>query len=230
MEAEYVTAVEGDQEQHGISKLPQEMKELGRSPPTIIGYKIEDEGFISPITVAPLPQEMVQPLNVYFVSMLQEGVLSVVEPEKLHVLSMVSFGSSVLVVATFQEPFAVTLRIPGPHMNMTGIVIWELFQDEENELIWKWKEFARMPPLSLHEYVDADDWWYMSCIGVGDYLCFSRPWGDESAMVLAYNLRQEFWQRLPPCKIQYNKRTTKKKMMSFEPKLNHYQLLGKSRE
>ncbi|GLJ33381.1 hypothetical protein SUGI_0671500 [Cryptomeria japonica] len=71
-----------------------------------------------------------------------------------------------------------------------SILIWELFREEENELVWKWKEFLRMPPLSLHEYLD-DDWWHAheACVCVGDYLCFSSLLGDEGARVFAYNLK-----------------------------------------
>ncbi|GLJ15276.1 hypothetical protein SUGI_0249970 [Cryptomeria japonica] len=107
----------------------------------------------------------------------------------------------------------------------TGIVIWELFQDEEDELIWKWKEFARIPPHSLPQYVieylnDYFDmhWLYGECACVGEYLCFN------AAPVFAYNLKCGFWQRLPPHKSHYSNQ----KMVSFEPKL--YQFPRKSSE
>ncbi|GLJ15271.1 hypothetical protein SUGI_0249850 [Cryptomeria japonica] len=169
---------------------------------SVIGYKIQDEGFISPITVAPLPPEMFETFSVRVAFMLQP----------LHFLSMISYGSSVLVVGIFKESPA-------------RIVIWELFQDEENELVWKWKEFARIPPQSLPQSLD-EQLEHMECVGVGDYLCFSNRLGeDESGKVFAYNLRQRFWQCL-----EYDKWMMMKRIVSFEPKLSHYQFLGKSRE
>ncbi|XP_057858102.2 uncharacterized protein LOC131067170 [Cryptomeria japonica] len=195
-------------------------------PTTIVGYNIKDGGLISPVIVAPLPRQMVQDLNKC-------------------VLYIVSYGSSVLVVGIFHEkidwidPFAAlipALDITHPlfisHIdfdrtfpNRMGIVIWELFQDEEDKLVWKWKEFARMSSQSLPQYLDPD-WWHGKCVCVGEYLCFSNLYrGAEGAKVFAYNLKEGFWQRLPPCKIRYNKLT----MMSFEPKFNLFQLLGKLR-
>ncbi|GLJ06636.1 hypothetical protein SUGI_0043750 [Cryptomeria japonica] len=196
---------------------------MGITPGAIVGYNIKEEGSVSPVTVAPLPGQAVQDLNV-------------------HVLYMVSYGSSVLVVGFLEEPLQQLADGIGPfprgihpfiayngfaptRSNMMGIVIWELFQDEEDKLLWNWKEFARMPPQLLSQYLN-EDWWCQQCVCVGDYLCLSSLYGDESASVLAYNLKEGFWQRLPLCKIQCNKRT----MMLFEPKLNLYQFLGKLRE
>ncbi|GLJ56355.1 hypothetical protein SUGI_1222280 [Cryptomeria japonica] len=294
----------------------------GASPTTIISFKIQDEGFINPVTVAPLPRN--------------------VEDMHANDFSMVSYGSSILVVGIFDERYEQLLDmiersippnvpwlggthpvlggihplhggihplyggihastshnnralggIPAssshmnnmmlgpmnpwlggihasigrslpplvgtdasiphnnpilgeinasiPHKkprlgrthpslggiepNKTGIVIWELAQDEEDKLVWNWKEFARMPPQSLPQYL-RNDLWYRKCACVGDYLCFSSLFGGE---VFAYNLKEGFWQRLPPCKIHFFEREPM--MMSFEPKLNHYQFLGKLRE
>ncbi|GLJ45440.1 hypothetical protein SUGI_0956720 [Cryptomeria japonica] len=188
----------------------------------IIGFKIQDEGFISPVTVAPSPSEMV-------------------EDEDLFLLSMVSYGSSVLFVFVKLNHPRLDIILPpsyaGIHPSTVhkicelgrtqdGIVIWELFQDEQNELVWKWKEFLRMPPLSLHEYLDKH-WWYGECVCVGDYLCFSSLYGGgESVKVFAYNLKEGFWQRLPPCKME----NRNWRMASFEPKPYLYQFLRKSRE
>ncbi|XP_057852580.1 F-box/kelch-repeat protein At5g15710-like [Cryptomeria japonica] len=187
----------------------------------IIGFKIQDEGFISPVTLAPLPSEMV-------------------EDRDLLLLSMVSYGSSVLFVfvklnnqrldKTYPPSFrgihpSTVENICELDRTQEGIIIWELFQDEENELVWKWKEFLRMPPLSLHEYLD-EDWWYGDCVCVGDYLCFSGLYGGESVKVFAYNLKEGFWQRLPPCKME----NRNWRMVSFEPKPYLYQFLRKSRE
>ncbi|GLJ45434.1 hypothetical protein SUGI_0956570 [Cryptomeria japonica] len=173
----------------------------------IIGFKIQNEGFITPVTVAPLPPEMVKDLDFgYF-------------------LSIVSYGSSLLVVS-------VLLNNPGLDIGelgqtQDGIVIWELFQDEENELVWKWKEFLKMPPMSVHEYL-GKYWRHQTCACVGDYLCFSSVYGDESVKVFAYNLKERFWQRLPLRKIK--NRNTRTRMVSFEPKPHLYQFLRKSRE
>ncbi|GLJ15278.1 hypothetical protein SUGI_0250000 [Cryptomeria japonica] len=177
----------------------------GMSPETIFGYKIKDDGFISPVTVAPLPPQMVKDLNV---------------------CNMVSYGSSVLVVGTSQEPDAFLCEVAfdidplfsfRTGLNKTGIVIWELFQDEEDELIWKWKEFARMPPHSLPQYVNKylDEcfdmhWFYGKCACVGDYLCF------DGAPVFAYNLKCGFWQCLPSHKSHHSAEI----MISFEPMLS----------
>ncbi|GLJ15273.1 hypothetical protein SUGI_0249920 [Cryptomeria japonica] len=187
---------------------------------TIVGYKIKADGFSSPVTIAPLSPQMVKDLTV---------------------CNMVSYGSSILVVGIIQEldPFFFEVALDldpllsfnplstGTGLNKTGIVIWELFQDEENELIWKWKEFARMPPHSLPQYVIEylndyayKDWFYGDCACVGDYLCFN------AASVFAYNLKCGFWQRLPPHKSHYSNQ----KMISFEPKLYHYQFPRKSSE
>ncbi|GLJ19244.1 hypothetical protein SUGI_0345970 [Cryptomeria japonica] len=204
----------------------------GITPASIIGYTIQDEGFISPVTVAPLPLQMVHGLHLY----------NLLNFPNLYFLyfSMVSFGSSVLVVATFQEdPSAV--NIPGvwssqtppwyarnhplamppmtPMFNNWGIVIWELFPDEEDELIWKWKEFARIRPHSLLQYFDEKICSQLDCICVGDYLCFSSISAAESPPVFALNLREGFWQRLPPSNI--NQTVKLVKMMSFAPKFNY---------
>ncbi|GLJ19243.1 hypothetical protein SUGI_0345950 [Cryptomeria japonica] len=204
----------------------------GITPASIIGYKIQDEGFISPVTVAPLPLQMVHDLHLY----------NLLNFPNLYFLyfSMVSYGSSVLVVATFQEdPSAV--NIPGvwssqtppwyarnhplamppmpPMFNNWGIVIWELFPDEEDELIWKWKEFARIRPHSLPQYFDEKICSQLDCICVGDYLCFSSISAAESPPVFALNLREGFWQRLPPSNI--NQMVKFVKMMSFAPKFNY---------
>ncbi|GLJ19247.1 hypothetical protein SUGI_0346060 [Cryptomeria japonica] len=123
---------------------------MGLTPATIIGYKIQDEGFISPVTVAPLPLQMVHDLQLY-------------DPSMFHVFSMVSYGSSVLVVATFLErPSAVNIRRVGQTQNhplamsmfhdelkQRGIVIWELFPDQEDKLVWKWKEYLHTRSLNI---------------------------------------------------------------------------------
>ncbi|GLJ15286.1 hypothetical protein SUGI_0250170 [Cryptomeria japonica] len=114
--------------------------------------------------------------------------------------------------------------LSGIRPNKTGIVIWELAQDEEDTLVWNWKEFARMPPQSLPQH-RCQDLWHSKCVCVGDYLCFSSSF-SQSAEVSAYNLKGGFWQRLPPYENHYFERI----MMSFEPRLNHYQFLGMSRE
>ncbi|GLJ36391.1 hypothetical protein SUGI_0730520 [Cryptomeria japonica] len=181
-----------------------------RSQATIVGYKIQDEGFISTVTVAPFPVKMVQDLNAH------------VKP----VLCMVPYGSSVLLVVTTREPSLLGETHPsfgGIRPNKTGIVIWELFQDEKDELIWRWKEFARMSPQSLPEFSRDADFWN-KCVCVGDYLCFPSLWPCDSLEVLAcnlkvyaYNLKGGFWQHVPPCKIQYNKKIRILRMMSFEP-------------
>ncbi|GLJ26792.1 hypothetical protein SUGI_0522660 [Cryptomeria japonica] len=203
----------------------------GITPATIIGYKIEDEGFISPVRVAPLPLQMVHDLQLYNLSLFQD--------EDLHVFDMVSYESSLLVVGTFQEePSAVNIPpVAGNHhyqfyndsptffhdlIKQMGIVIWELFHDEEDELVWKWKEFGRSPPLSLPQYFDEMFYSPFKCICVGDYLCFSGLFPIESPMVFAFNLKEGFWQRLPPPP----QLVTWAKMMSFEPNFN-YQLFQK---
>ncbi|XP_057851582.1 F-box/kelch-repeat protein At5g15710-like [Cryptomeria japonica] len=177
---------------------------MGWSPETIVGYKIKDEGFIKPVTVAPLPPEIVQPRG--------------------HILSMVSYGKSVLVVGSTRR--ITTLQRLGRSLWLfRGIVIWELFEDEGDELVWKWKEFARMPQQSIPQHLDPTS--IGQCVCVGDYLCFSLVWSWKSPPIFAYNLKGGFWQRLPPCTNHYHEQM---KMMSFEPKLNNYHFLGKSRE
>ncbi|XP_057852591.2 F-box only protein 6-like [Cryptomeria japonica] len=198
----------------------------GMSSWTIFGCKIQDEGFISPVIIDPLPPEMVEDLDL------------------MHFLSMVSYGSSVLVVSVIlnnrrldinHPPWYAPIHPSAVHnicelgRTQDGIVIWELFQDKENELVWKWKELLKMPPLSLHEYLDKD-WWHQACACVGDYLCFSSLYGDESVKVFAYNLKEGFWQRLPLCKIQNTNTNRNRRMVSFEPKPHLYQFLRKSRE
>ena len=67
---------------------------MGRWPTTIAGYKIQDEGFITPVRVAPLPNEMCYDLNLH---------ITMVQIMILHVYYMVSYGSSIVVVGTFHE-------------------------------------------------------------------------------------------------------------------------------
>ncbi|GLJ15279.1 hypothetical protein SUGI_0250010 [Cryptomeria japonica] len=180
---------------------------MGRLSPTIVGYNIKNEGFIRPVKVAPLPPEMLQDLNMHFPIRHQ--------PRSSDVLSMVSYGSSVLVVGTYWEPYSLWMIQPVTRVydpNRTGIVIWELFEDEEDELVWKWREFAKIPPWSLHDVMEKEYFWDPKCVCVGDYLCF------RGKTVFAYNLKARFWQRLPPHEIH-----CRPKMMSFEPKLYHYQ-------
>ncbi|GLJ15240.1 hypothetical protein SUGI_0249200 [Cryptomeria japonica] len=221
VELESVTAVGRDGEDCDISKLPQDMKELiyqyiqdswriksqfarervsnilcremvecngiifwtGMFPTTIVGYNIREEGFINPVTVAPLPPQMAGP--------------------DVHILSMVSYGKSVLVLDRI-----ISVIIP----MFVGMVIWELFEDEEDELVWKWKKFASV---SLPQHLMKG---HQSCVCVGDYLCFLSEWGAESATLFAYNLKEGFWQHFPPCNSDYLERM----MMSFEPKLHNY--------
>ncbi|GLJ15243.1 hypothetical protein SUGI_0249290 [Cryptomeria japonica] len=181
----------------------------GISPRTIVGYNIKDEGFIKPVTVAPLPHQMDGP--------------------DVHILSMVSYGNSVLVVGftTPIRPLRRTIILDRPMFAncpmFVGMVIWELFEDEdeEDELVWKWEEFASMP---LPQFLKEGD---QICVCVGDYLCFSSKWGGESATVFAYNLKEGFWHCLPPCNSYYRE---ERMIMSFEPKFNSYPILGKSRE
>ncbi|GLJ19249.1 hypothetical protein SUGI_0346190 [Cryptomeria japonica] len=192
----------------------------GITPASIIGYEIQDEGFISPVTVAPLPLQMVHDVHLNNLSNFQN--LS------SHYFAMVSYGSSILVVTTFQEePSAFNIRtqpwyampLTPAMFNNRGIVIWELFPDEEDELIWKWKEFARIHPHSLPQYFDEMICSQLECICVGDYLCFSGLSAAESPLVFALNLREGFWQRLPPSNI--NQTVKFVKMMSFVPKFNY---------
>ena len=111
-------------------------------PPTlIIGYKIQDEGLISPVTVAPLPTRMVEDLSLYD------------DDEDLHVISMVSYGSSLLLVGIFRHNIPINnndwISLFNGSRDHLGIVIWELYEDGEDHLLWKWREFARMPAQSL---------------------------------------------------------------------------------
>ncbi|GLJ19250.1 hypothetical protein SUGI_0346210 [Cryptomeria japonica] len=215
----------------------------GITPASIIGYKIQNEGFISPVTVAPLPLQMVHDMHMYNLSIFQNLYL--------HYFSMVSYGSSVLVVTTFQEepsavnipgawssqaqpwyvgnhPLAMVMATrPVPTMfnnwkssvGQKGIVIWELFPEEEDELIWNWKEFARIRPHSLPQYFDEMICSHLKCICVGDYLCFSGLLPAGSPPVFALNLREGFWQLLPPSNIKQTVEFVK--LMSFAPKFNY---------
>ena len=115
-----------------------------------------------PVRVAPLPYEMIRDLHVIIMAQL----LSV------HGYSMVSYGSSILVVATFHlgtvRPsglFVLSTRNPP---NRTGIVIYELYEEEEeDESVWNWREFVRIPSQSLPQNYHPQ-WWQLKCVCVGD--------------------------------------------------------------
>ncbi|GLJ46914.1 hypothetical protein SUGI_0989870 [Cryptomeria japonica] len=90
------------------------------------------------------------------------------------------------------------------------LIILEFFQDDKDELLWQWREFATMPLTSLPHYFKRG---YRECVVVGDYLCFISPKGTfiEGA---AYNLKDGMWQCLPQCAgIEYPM------ILSFQPKL-----------
>ena len=100
--------------------------------------------------------------------------------------------------------------------NRTGIVICELYEEEEeDESVWNWREFVRIPSQSLPQNYHPQ-WWQPKCVCVGDYLCFGSECEDRSATVFAYNLREGVWQDISPSDNHHINWTIMKRMMSFE--------------
>ncbi|GLJ25261.1 hypothetical protein SUGI_0483580 [Cryptomeria japonica] len=161
-------------------------------PEIIYGYSIEVD-CIKPVRIPPLPRQLV-------------------EDERKGFQYIVAYGSSVLLVVPV---------ISNCTDNMgEGMVIWELFQDDQDKLLWKWREFARMSSASLTPVLGGDSWFHM-CVTVGDYLCFGIEEEDMRCdKVAAYNLKEGSWQFLPQCGGK-----TISEMLSFDPKLIFPQIL-----
>ncbi|GLJ25262.1 hypothetical protein SUGI_0483600 [Cryptomeria japonica] len=161
-------------------------------PEIIYGFSIEVD-CIKPVRIAPLPRQLV------------EDTIKGSD-------HIVAYGSSVLLVLPVTSKRTCNM--------VEGMIIWELFQDDEDKLLWKWREFARMSPASLTPYFGRGRWFYM-CIAVGDYLCFGIVERDmRRNKVAAYNLKEGSWQFLPQCGGQ-----TITEMLSFDPKLIFPQIL-----
>ena len=116
---------------------------------------------------------------------------------------IVAYGSSVL---------SVILVIRDKNM-----VISELFQDEEDEMLWKWRLLATTPADPVLDYygITYERGWIddpFTCACVGEYLCFDA-WTDPPK-IAAYNFRQGIWQFLP-----HLPDTNFVRMMTFQPSL-----------
>ncbi|GLJ46912.1 hypothetical protein SUGI_0989810 [Cryptomeria japonica] len=149
-----------------------------RLPMPILGYNIR-HAFIKPVRIEALPGHILEEFGNNF---------------NIYPLTMGAYGLSVLVLLQNKDP-------------LKSIIMLELFEDEEDEFIWKWREFATLPSTSLPFQGN-----YNQCIVVGDYLCFVRQC-DKFVEVAAYNLKGGFWQSLPQCYIRYSD------IRSFQPKL-----------
>ncbi|GLJ25285.1 hypothetical protein SUGI_0484030 [Cryptomeria japonica] len=164
-------------------------------PEIIYGYSIEVD-CIKPVRIAPFPRQLVEDTTKGFDH-------------------IVAYGSSVLLVVSFFSNCTDNMG--------EGMVIWELFQDDQDKLLWNWREFARMSSASLTPFLDGDSCFFM-CVTVGDYLCFGI---EEEAMrcdkVAAYNLKEGSWQIVPQCRG-----ITIYEMLSFDPKLIFPQILPNS--
>ncbi|GLJ46913.1 hypothetical protein SUGI_0989850 [Cryptomeria japonica] len=121
----------------------------------------------------------------------------IVEDDNVRRLFMGANGLSVLVVVVNKDP-------------SESMIMLELFEDEKDELVWEWREFATRPPMSLPLYFDIV---YGDFVVVGDYLCFIRRNGVVAEGV-AYNLKDGLWQSLPQCSdVKYFR------ILSFQPQL-----------
>ncbi|GLJ41835.1 hypothetical protein SUGI_0866080 [Cryptomeria japonica] len=151
----------------------------------IDGLSIE-VGCTKPVKMAPLPCQLVEDEN---------------KRERALFKSIVAYGSSVLLVVLRNEY--------EDEIEPLRMVIWELFEDN---LLWKWKELVRMSAHSLPQVFRGDKR-IEECITVGDFLCLRirEPYSDE---IVAYNLKQRFWQFL---RESGRKKCTQ--MLSFDPKL-----------
>ncbi|GLJ46991.1 hypothetical protein SUGI_0991830 [Cryptomeria japonica] len=82
----------------------------------------------------------------------------ILQYDKVHKLFMGEYGLSLLLVVMKEG-------------SLNDMIIFEFFEDDKDELVWHWREFATVPPTSLPRCFHRG---YEKCVVVGDYLCFIK--------------------------------------------------------